>query len=348
MSCATGRDGVVYSGALAYETDEITIDDVPDTDTAVMLNVADPASATRWWRLPTDGVGLTRIELVISNHVGIHPLALLHLDELADRDAARRIRDLTAAVEAPADFFVDQLSWGVARIAAAHHPNPVVVRFSDLKTNEYAGLLGGAQFEQPEANPMLGWRGASRYRDGAYVEAFALECDAMRRVRDDMGLTNVVAMVPFCRTLREADEVLAVLADHGLVRGRNGLAVDVMAEVPANIVLADELGDRFDGFSIGSNDLTQLVLGVDRDSAHLADIFDERDPAVMRLIAQLIETAHAKDRPVGFCGDAPSSDPAFTEKLVGLGIDSISVTPDSFVRAKGHIAAAERRRRSRS
>ncbi|MFI8458557.1 putative PEP-binding protein [Kitasatospora sp. NPDC085464] len=239
-------------------------------------------------------------------------------------------------------WFTDRLAQGIARIAASRSPDPVIVRTSDFKTNEYAKLVGGRPFEPVEANPMIGWRGASRYYSEGYREGFALECQALRRVRDDMGLTNVVVMIPFCRTTGEADRVLAVMAAEGLPRGGNGLKVYVMAEIPANVILSAEFAERFDGFSIGSNDLTQLTLGVDRDSDALAHLFDETDPAVTRSIETLIATAHAAGRPVGLCGQRPSDDPAFTRFLVGAGIDSISVAPDSFVAVKEHVAAAER------
>ncbi|MCU7826476.1 phosphoenolpyruvate synthase [Kitasatospora sp. DSM 101779] len=340
VSCAEGAEGHVYHGRVDYEESETDLDSLPATRTKVMLNLADPAAAFRWWRLPADGVGLARTEFVVAHQVRVHPLALLHPDRLSSED--RRLVDaLSDGCPDRTEYFVDRLAQGVARIAASRWPDPVVVRTSDFKTNEYARLVGGAPFEPVEANPMIGWRGASRYYDDRYREGFALECRALRRVRDDMGLTNLVVMIPFCRTPEEADRVLAVMADNGLERGRNGLQVFVMAEIPANILLAGEFAARFDGFSIGSNDLTQLTLGVDRDSDLLVHLFDESNPAVTRSIETLIATAHAAGRHVGLCGQRPSNDPAFTRFLVDAGIDSISVTPDSFAAVKHQVAAAE-------
>jgi pyruvate, water dikinase len=341
VSCAEGDEGHVYSGALDYEEREVDLEQIPDTTTAVMVNLADPGGAFRWWRLPTDGVGLARMEFIVNSHIAIHPMALIRYDELEDGDDKQRIGELVRGYDDRTEYFTERLAYGIARIAAASWPRPVVVRMSDFKTNEYAGLLGGARFEPSEENPMLGWRGASRYYHEDYREGFGLECDALRRVRDEMGLTNVIVMIPFCRTPAEADRVLETMAERGLLRGRNGLEVYVMAEIPSNIVLADEFASRFDGFSIGSNDLTQLTLGVDRDSERLAPLFDERDPAVVSTIERLIDVAHAHDRKVGLCGQRPSDDPAFADLLVRAGIDSISVSPDSFLQVKEHIAAAE-------
>ena len=341
VSCAEGDEGVVYDGLLDVETEDIDLDEVTDTRTAVMLNLAEPAGAMRWWRLPADGVGLTHMEFIVANEVKVHPMALAHLDSLddAERDAVAEL--IRGYEDDPGEYFVERLAHGVARIAASRWPDPVIVRLSDFKTNEYARLLGGKAFEPHEANPMIGWRGASRYYSDGYRDGFALECRGLRRVRDEIGLTNVVVMVPFCRTLGEADRVLEEMAAHGLERGVNGLEVYVMAEIPSNIVLASEFADRFDGFSIGSNDLTQLTLGIDRDSSVLAPLFDETDPAVTRSIEVLIERAHAKGRKVGLCGQRPSDDPEFAGFLVRAGIDSISVTPDSFLRVSRHVAEAE-------
>jgi len=319
------------------------LDALPDPDTRVMLNLASPSAALDWWKLPVEGVGLARMEYVINNIIKVHPLALVAFDEVEDKTAQRRIEKLTEGYDDKAEYFVDHLSRGIATIAAAQHPHPVIVRLSDFKTNEYADLIGGRGFEPEEANPMLGWRGASRYYSDAYEKGFALECRALKRVRDEMGFTNVVAMVPFCRTPEEADRVLDVMADHGLKRGTNGLEVYVMAEIPANIALADKFAERFDGFSIGTNDLTQLTLGVGRDAERLTHLFDERNAAVKRRIAELIEEAHAAGRPVGICGQAPSDYPEFAEFLVEAGIDSISVTPDSVPNVLRHVAQAEAR-----
>ncbi|GGS89190.1 phosphoenolpyruvate synthase [Streptomyces tanashiensis] len=340
VSCAEGERGRVHDGLLAYEEILTDLAELPATRTRVMLNLADPSAAFRWWRLPADGVGLARLEFIVAHQVKVHPMALLHPERLEPHD--RHVIDLlTESYLDRGQYFVERLAHGIARIAASRWPAPVVVRTSDFKTNEYAKLLGGRPFEPDEANPMIGWRGASRYYSDGYREGFALECRALRRVREGMGLTNVVVMIPFCRTLGEADRVLAVMAQEGLVRGENGLRVHVMAEIPANIILAQDFAERFDGFSIGSNDLTQLTLGVDRDSEALAHVFDERDPAVVRSIQTLAARAHEAGRPVGLCGQRPSDDPAFTAILVDAGLDSISVAPDSFAAVKRHVAAAE-------
>ncbi|MCX4985007.1 phosphoenolpyruvate synthase [Streptomyces sp. NBC_00572] len=340
VSCAEGGSGRVYQGLLPYEETQTDLAELPATRTRVMLNLADPSAAFRWWRLPADGVGLARLEFIVALQVKVHPMALLRPERLDAHDR-HVIERLTEGYLDRGDYFVDRVAHGIARIAASRWPAPVVVRTSDFKTNEYAKLLGGRPFEPNEANPMIGWRGASRYYSDGYREGFALECRALRRVREGMGLTNVVVMIPFCRTLGEADQVLAVMADEGLVRGENGLQVYVMAEIPANIILAREFAERFDGFSIGSNDLTQLTLGVDRDSEALAHVFDERDAAVVRSIQTLAARAHAAGRPVGLCGQRPSDDPGFTAILVDAGLDSISVAPDSFAAVKQHVAHAE-------
>jgi pyruvate,water dikinase len=341
VSCAEGGDGFVYDGIADVEVRELGMGDVPRTRTRVMLNLADPAAALRWWRLPADGVGLARMEFIINTLIRIRPMALARFDQVRDRPARRAITALTRGFADKSRYFVDTLASGIARIAAAQYPRPVIVRLSDFKTNEYAALIGGRQFEPQEANPMLGWRGASRYASEGYREGFALECRALRTVREEMGFANVVVMVPFCRTLGEADRTLAAMAEEGLARGAGGLQVYVMCEIPSNVILAERFAERFDGFSIGSNDLTQLTLGVDRDSARLAPLFDEEDPAVTAMIERVIRSAHAAGRPVGLCGQAPSDHPAFARFLVRAGIDSISVTPDSFLRVKEQVAAAE-------
>lgn len=342
VCCAEGPTGTVYDGVLKYREDRLDLTSMPETRTAIMLNVADPAMAMRWWRLPVRGVGLARIEFVIEHMAKAHPMALLHPEQLDEHDR-EAVRTLTAGFDSPADFFVDRMASGIAVIAASRWPDPVIVRFSDFKTNEYAGLLGGRVFEPHEENPMIGFRGASRYYDPRYREGFGLECRAIRRVRELIGLRNVVVMIPFCRTLEEADRVLAEMAVHGLVRGETGLEVYVMAEIPSNVLLAREFGARFDGFSIGSNDLTQLTLGVDRDNALLASLFDERNPAVLRSIERLIADAHAVGCKVGICGQAPSDHPEFAEFLVRAGIDSISLNPDSVVPVITRVAALEER-----
>ncbi|OOY05990.1 phosphoenolpyruvate synthase [Thioclava sp. F28-4] len=344
VCCAEGDEGRVYDGFAEFTVEDLNLDAVPETKTKVMLNLANPAIAARWWRLPIDGVGLARMEFVISNTIRVHPMALLHFSDIRETEVREEIETLTRGYEDKAEYFVDQLALGLSRIAAVAYPNPMILRLSDFKTNEYADLLGGRQFEPVESNPMIGWRGASRYYDLAYVEGFRLECRAIRRLREEAGFDNVLVMVPFCRTPEEADRVLAVMAEEGLVRGSNGLQIYVMCEVPSNVILAEEFAKRFDGFSIGSNDLTQLTLGIDRDSDRLAPLFDERHAAVQWMIRSVIERAHGVGAKVGLCGQAPSNYPEFARRLVEFGIDSISVTPDSFLKVKGHVAEAEGQR----
>jgi pyruvate, water dikinase len=341
VSCAEGEEGFVYEGAADFEVTEVDVTAIPPTRTQVMLNMANPAAAFRWWRIPADGVGLARMEFVISNHVKVHPMALLRFDDLKDEEAKRAIADLTRGYADKGEYFVDRLARGLSRIAAAAWPNPAIVRTSDFKTNEYAHLIGGAEFEPNEENPMLGFRGASRYYSVRYKDGFALECRALRRLREEMGFTNVVVMIPFCRSVAEADKVLEVMAENGLRRGENGLQVYVMCEIPSNVILAKAFAQRFDGFSIGSNDLTQLTLGVDRDSTELAPLFDEQDEAVKWMIRNVIEAAHEAGAKVGLCGQAPSDHPEFAEFLVECGIDSMSVSPDSFIAVKRRVARAE-------
>jgi pyruvate,water dikinase len=341
VSCAEGDEGFVYDGVADYETEELDLHSVPATRTQVMLNLANPAAAFRWWRIPADGVGLARMEFVVSNHIKVHPMALVRYDTLKDEDAKRTIAELTRGYEDKTEYFVDRLARGLARIAAASYPKPVIVRMSDFKTNEYANLIGGTAFEPREENPMIGFRGASRYYSPRYREGFALECKAVQRLRQDMGLKNVVVMIPFCRSTKEADRVLAVMAENGLKRGQDGLEVYVMCEIPSNVILARAFAERFDGFSIGSNDLTQLTLGVDRDSGELAELFDEQDEAVKWMIESVIREAHKANAKVGLCGQAPSDHPEFAEFLVACGIDSISVSPDSFIAVKKRVASAE-------
>ncbi|MEZ5374584.1 MAG: phosphoenolpyruvate synthase [Microthrixaceae bacterium] len=341
VSCAGGDVGRVFDGGASITARELTLDEVPSTRTDVMVNLANPGAALSWWRLPVAGIGLARMEFIIGEHIRAHPMALAHPERLSDPEVRRAIDNLAARHATPAEYFVDRLASGIATLAATWADRPMILRMSDFKTNEYASLLGGEQFEPTEANPMLGWRGASRYFHPGYRDGFALECRAVARVRNEIGLTNVIVMIPFCRTPEEADRVLAVMAEEGLERGVNGLKVEVMAEIPANVIRADEFADRFDGFSIGSNDLTQLTLGVDRDSAELAAGYGADDPAVLSLIRQLIAAAHAANTPVGFCGQAPSNDPAYARLLVEAGIDSVSVTPDAFADVSRHIAEAE-------
>jgi pyruvate,water dikinase len=343
LSCAEGDDGMVYEGTAEFAVEDIDLDDIPETRTKVMFNLANPGAAFRWWRVPSDGVGLARMEFVVNNHIKVHPMALVKYDTLKDEQAKAVIAELTAGYDDKPAYFVDTLARGLARIAASAHPNPVIVRMSDFKTNEYAGLIGGAEFEPHEENPMIGFRGASRYYSPRYRDGFALECQAIQRVREDMGFDNLIMMIPFCRSVQEADKVLEVMAENGLKRGENGLKVYVMAEIPSNVILAKEFAERFDGFSIGSNDLTQLTLGVDRDSEELSDLFNEQDPAVKWMISNVMTEAHNAGAKVGLCGQGPSDHPEFAEFLVECGIDSISVTPDSFVAVKRHVAEAEAR-----
>ncbi len=345
VSCAEGDQGFVYAGKIKFETDTVDVADLPQTRTGVMLNIANPAAALRWWRLPADGIGLARIEFVVANHIRIHPMALVHHATLKDEAAKRKIAELTAGYADKTEYFVDRLSRGLARIAAAAYPRPVIVRMSDFKTNEYASLVGGAEFEPRESNPMIGFRGASRYYSPRYRDGFALECRSIKRLREEMGFRNVVVMIPFCRSVSESDRVLEVMAENGLKRGVDGLQVFIMCEIPSNVILAKEFAQRFDGFSIGSNDLTQLTLGVDRDSHELADLFDERDAAVKWMIARVIAEAREAGAKIGLCGQAPSDNPEFAEFLVECGIDTISVSPDSFIAVKRKVAAAEARAR---
>jgi pyruvate, water dikinase len=347
LSCAEGDRGFVYKGFLPFDVTEENLENLPETRTRIMMNLGNPAAAFRWWRLPTRGIGLARMEFIIGEIIKVHPMALVHPDRVPEEDRSR-IRELTRDHDDPTEYFVDHLARGIGKLAAVGHPHPVIVRLSDFKTNEYAGLLGGAAFEPHEENPMLGFRGACRYYSDRYREGFALECRALRRVREEMGLDNVVVMVPFCRTLKEADRVLQVMAENGLVRGEAGLEVYVMCEVPSNVVMAEEFAERFDGFSIGSNDLTQLVLGVDRDSGakELTAIFDERDPAVVRMIRDVIRRAHEGGASVGICGQAPSDHPGYAEMLVAAGIDSMSLNPDTVPAVIRRVHEAETESRS--
>jgi pyruvate,water dikinase len=341
VDCAEGEVGMVYDGLLSFDVVDTVLDDLPKTHTRILMNVGNPEEAFRLAAIPCDGVGLARLEFVIANHIGVHPLALLHFDEVADEVEKAKIAELTVGYECKADFFVDRLVYGISAIAAAFYPKPVVVRMSDFKSNEYANLLGGKYFEPKEENPMIGWRGASRYYHPKYREAFGLECVAMKRVRDEMGLANVVPMIPFCRTPQEGMKVLAEMAKYGLERGKNGLQIYVMCELPSNVILVEQFSEVFDGFSIGSNDLTQLVLGLDRDSALVADIFDERHDAVRRMMQIAITIAHECGRKIGICGQAPSDYPDFARLLVELGIDSISLNPDSVLKTRFEVAKLE-------
>ncbi|WP_199223334.1 phosphoenolpyruvate synthase [Oricola cellulosilytica] len=342
LSCAEGDEGFIYEGAAEYDVKEVSLRNLPETETQILLNLANPSAAFRWWQIPADGVGLARMEFVISNHIKVHPMALVEFDRVQDDDTRRKIESLTSGYGDKTEYFVDKLSRGLARLAAVVHPKPVIVRMSDFKTNEYAGLLGGETFEPEEENPMIGFRGASRYYSPSYRAGFALECRAIERLRNTLGFDNVVVMIPFCRSVAEADRVLSVMAENGLERGVDDLRVYVMCEIPSNVILAKDFASRFDGFSIGSNDLTQLTLGIDRDSDLLSDLFDEQDEAVKWMISNVIQEAHLAGAKVGLCGQAPSDHPEFAGFLVDQGIDTISVTPDSFLAVKREVAAAER------
>jgi pyruvate,water dikinase len=354
----SGGEGRIYEGRLKYRIDEVEVTKVPRPKTRIMMNFGIPGGAFIQSQIPNDGVGLAREEFIINSHIGIHPMALIEYDRLnkaasKDEKVARVIEEIdekSAAYEDKREFFIDNLAMGIAKIAAGFYPNDVIVRFSDFKTNEYANLIGGYRYEPEESNPMIGWRGASRYYDDKFKPAFGLECQAIKKVRDEMGLTNVKVMVPFCRTPQEGRKVIEAMEESGLKQGRNGLEVYVMCEIPSNVILAEEFADVFDGFSIGSNDLTQLTLGLDRDSELVAHIFDERNEAVRRLVKQVIDTAHHHKprRKIGICGQAPSDFPEFADYLVRCGIDSMSLNPDVVLSTRLHVAELEKRMESRA
>ncbi|WP_395739857.1 phosphoenolpyruvate synthase [Prosthecobacter sp.] len=342
VSCAEGDTGFVYDGIVGFDVHETRLQDLPRPRTRVMMNLANPESAFALSFLPNDGVGLARMEFIISTHIKVHPLALIHLGQLEDAAARAEIEKLTAGCPDKPQYFVDRLAQGVSMLAAAFYPKDVILRLSDFKSNEYANLIGGRQFEPQEENPMIGFRGASRYYHPRYQEGFALECRAVRKVREEMGLTNLKVMIPFCRTVEEGRRVQAEMEKHGLVSGVNGLEIYVMCEIPSNVILAAEFAEIFDGFSIGSNDLTQLILGVDRDSEIVAPIFDERNPAVKNMIASVIRTCREKGRKIGICGQAPSDYPDFAQFLVEQGIDSISLNPDTILKTSLAILEKEK------
>jgi pyruvate,water dikinase len=342
VSCAEGETGFVYDGAARFEVQKLDLASIERPRTKIMMNLGNPAEALRLSQLPNDGVGLARLEFIVSTYIKVHPMALIHPERLS-ADDRRQIDELTSGYADKSQYFVDRLAEGVAMIAAAFYPRDVIVRLSDFKTNEYANLIGGKPFEPIEENPMLGFRGASRYYHERYREGFALECRAMRKVRDEMGLVNLKLMVPFCRTVDEGRRVLDEMRKHGLVRGNGGLEIYVMCEIPSNVILAEEFAEIFDGFSIGSNDLTQLILGVDRDSEIVAPIFDERNPAVKEMIAKVIGICRAKHRKIGICGQAPSDYPEFAEFLVERGIDSISLNPDTVLKTTLAVLKTEAR-----
>ncbi len=341
VSCADGEEGRVYNGLLPYKINVTKLAHFKAPKTQIMMNLAEPEKAFDFASIPNSGVGLARIEFIFINYLKAHPLALLHPEKVADKAVRDQLDALTAAYESKESFCVNRLAEGVGRLAAAFWPNDVIVRASDFKTNEYASLLGGAGFEPKESNPMIGWRGASRYYDPRYKEAFLLECRAFKKVRDEMGLTNLVVMVPFCRTPEEGKAVLKTMAEAGLVQGKNGLRVFVMIEIPSNIILAEQFADVFDGFSIGSNDLTQLTLGVDRDSEMVSHLYDEQNEAVRSSIRHVIRAAKKKKVKIGICGQAPSDYPAFAEFLVEEGIDSISLNPDTVLKTSLAISKTE-------
>jgi pyruvate,water dikinase len=341
LSCAQGAEGIVYDGVIDFHIEKVDLGHLKRPSTKIMMNLANPDLAFSLSMIPNDGVGLARMEFIITSYIKIHPMALIHPEKVTNTSAQNQIYYLTYGYKNKEEFFVEKLAEGVATIAAAFYPKPVIVRMSDFKTNEYASLIGGEYFEPKEENPMIGFRGASRYYDERYREGFALECQAMKRVRDDMGLTNLVIMIPFCRRIEEARKVLDQMAINGLQRGENGLEVYVMCEIPNNVILIDEFSELFDGFSIGSNDLTQLTLGVDRDSELLAHDFDERDPGVMKMISMTIEGAKRNERHCGICGQAPSDYPEFAEFLVKEGIDSISLNPDSIMKTTVNVLKME-------
>lgn len=340
LSCAEGDNGFVYEGFLDFDTEAQSLTTIPSTKTKLMLNIANPDIAFRWWRLPTAGIGLARMEFIINNVIRIHPMALLHLDRVDD-DTRHHILELTRSYPDKKEYFVNNLAYGIARIACSQYPHDIIVRMSDFKSNEYANLIGGSHFEKDEENPMIGFRGASRYYSEEYQEAFELECQAIRKVREQMGLSNIKVMIPFCRTIPEAIKVQEIMAAQGLIRGEHGLEIYVMCELPSNVFLAKQFAELFDGFSIGSNDLTQLTLGVDRDSAQLIHLFDERNEAVKAAITQVIAAAKEAKIKVGICGQGPSDFPDFAEFLVEQGIDSMSLNPDSFAQVAQTVAAIE-------
>jgi pyruvate, water dikinase len=340
-SCAEGDTGFIYNGTIAYTQTQFDLDDLPSVRTPIMLNVGSPNMAFQFSQLPNHGVGLAREEFIINNYIGAHPLALLHHQTFNDLQLSQQIKNMIRGFENEQDYFISKLSYGVAKIAAAFYPKKVIVRFSDFKSNEYFNLLGGKYFEPVEENPMIGWRGASRYYAREYKEAFGLECKAIQKVREQMGLTNVVMMIPFCRTVGELLQVQDTMKEFGLERGKKGLEIYLMAEIPSNVMMADEFARYIDGFSIGSNDLTQLTLGLDRDSSLVSHLYDERNPAVKKMITMLIKSAKEANVKVGICGQGPSDYPDFAQFLVEQQIDSISVTPDSVVKTVKAIYAVE-------
>lgn len=345
VDCSVGEHGVVYEGLLNFKVNKIDVQKVPNPKTKIMINLGYPDEAFALALLPSEGVGLIREEFIVTENIRVHPMALVKFEEVKDSKTRKQINVLTAGYTDKSQFFIDKLAMGVATIAAAFYPRDVILRFSDFKTNEYVNLIGGQYFEPKEENPMIGWRGASRYYKEGYREGFALECKAIKKVREEFGLKNLKVMIPVCRTPEEGKKVLQVMKKNGLVQGKDGLEVYVMCEIPSNVILADQFCDIFDGFSIGSNDLTQMTLGVDRDSPLVADIYDERNEAVKRMIAQVIRIAKTRKRKIGICGDAPSTYPEFAKFLVDCGIDSISLSPDAVMRTRLLIANYEKQKK---
>ncbi|MBW6451411.1 MAG: phosphoenolpyruvate synthase [DPANN group archaeon] len=345
VSCASGSSGIVYDGKLKFDVEEVNLESVPRTKTLIMTNIGTPEQAFEQSMVPNDGVGLAREEFIINSHIKIHPLALIKYNEIKkdpkNAEVIKQIDEITVGYADKRQFYIDKLAQGIGMIAAAFYPKPAIVRLSDFKSNEYANLIGGKLFEPVEDNPMIGWRGASRYYDDKYKEAFLLEAEAIKKVRNEFGLVNVKIMVPFCRTVEEGNKVIEILAENGVVKGDKGLELYVMCEIPANVILADQFCDIFDGFSIGSNDLTQLTLGLDRDSNLVAHIYDERNEAVKRLIRSVIKTAKERGKKIGICGQAPSDFPDFAEFLVEEGIDSISLNPDTIIKTRIKIFEKE-------
>lgn len=342
VSCAEGEIGNVYDGVLKYEVQRVNLQNLQRPKTKIMMNVGNPDNAFDVANIPNDGVGLARLEFIINQYVRIHPMALVQFEKVTDKKVRKEIEAITKGYENRTDFFVDKLAQGIAKIGAAFYPNEVITRMSDFKSNEYANLIGGKYFEPVEENPMIGWRGASRYYDDKYRDGFALECKAMKKVRNEMGLTNVKPMVPFCRTVEEGKRVIEVMRDNGIIQGENGLEIYMMVEIPSNVILIEEFGKIFDGFSIGSNDLTQLTLGLDRDSAQVAHIFDERNEAVQTLVRDVITKAKKLGKKIGICGQAPSDYPEFARFLVECGIDSMSLNADTVIKTTLDIIETEK------
>jgi pyruvate,water dikinase len=350
VSCCEGETGYVYKGLLKYNVERLNLEELPRTKTKIMMNVGIPEQAFSQCRVPSDGVGLAREEFIINSHIGIHPLALIDYAKLKEKaktdqkvaGVVYKINDITSVYEDKKQFFIDKLAEGVCRIAAGYYPNDVIVRLSDFKTNEYENLLGGYLYEPKENNPMIGWRGASRYYDETFMPAFEMECRALHKARSEVGLINIKVMVPFCRTPEEGKKVVELMKRFGLTQGEDGLEIYVMCEIPSNVICADQFAEIFDGFSIGSNDLTQLALGLDRDSSLVSHIYDERNDAVKRLVAQVIEVAKQKGRKIGICGQAPSDFADFAEFLVECGIDSMSLIPDTVIKTRLAVAKKEK------